>query len=264
MSDGYTKTETALLEALERERATLRQRELINGIVVHEMANAVTIVVSTTDLLTTSAPGSVIHEFALQQLRGGARTLNDLLGGLRVLVDRSGASPVFAKGDLDGFVRTTVTDPVLVANTAPGRVLFLNRAPAYAGAFCASLLRIALANLVRNALRYSPTPSQVRVIVTTRGAHLWIHVRNRGEKITKEIAEHIFEPGRKGSHGGMGLGLHITRECMQKMGGELRYGSTRAGSVFSLRLPWREPPPPAFTPAPVAALQPPCGVTSKS
>jgi two-component system OmpR family sensor kinase len=198
------------LEALERERALLRQRELINGIVVHELANAVTIVAGSTDLLTTNEPGSHLHEFALQQLRSGARTLKDTIGGLRILVDETNAPPVLAKGDLTTFVRTTVTDPVLVAQPAPGRVRFLNRAPAYTGAFCAALLRLALANLVRNALKYSPTNSPVRVILTSRGAHRWIHVLNQGSKITREVADHLFEPGKKGMHGGMGLGLHIT------------------------------------------------------
>lgn len=268
MSDGFTKTEAALLEALERERALLRQRELINGIVVHEMANAVTTVTSTTELLLGSAPGSPLHEFALRQLRGGTRTLSDMLGGLRVLVDSAGAPPVLAAGDLEAFVRTTVTDPVLVTNSAPGRVVFANRAPRYSGAFCASLLRLALANLVRNALKYSPAQSAVKVIMTTRGAHRWIHVTNRGTKITRDVAAHLLEPGKKGSQGGMGLGLHITRACTQKMGGDLRLGSTRAGTVFSLRIPWREPPappPPTTTgPAAPATLPPLARVTSIS
>lgn len=257
MSDGFTKTESALLDALERERAILRQRELINGIIVHEMANSVATVTSTTELLLGSSPGSPLHEFALAQLRGGARGLGDMLGGLRVLIDPAGIPPTLAGGDLEGFVRTTVTDPVLVASSAPGRVHFLSRAPRYAGAYCASLLRLALANLVRNALKYSPPQSAVRVMITTRGANCWIHVTNRGAKIARNIAAHLLEPGKKGSQGGMGLGLHITRACAQKMGGDLRLGSTGAGTVFSLLVPWREPPPPSASASAVPVTLPP-------
>lgn len=268
MSDGFTDNETALLEALEDARAQLRQQELFNGMVVHEMANAVASVVSTTELLVTNASGSALHEFAVLQLKGGVRTLNDMHEGLRILADREGDPPVSAAGDLDGFVRTTVTDPVLVADDSHGRVFFINRAPPYSGAYCAAVLRLALANLVRNALKYSSTTSIVRVVMTSRGAHRWIHVLNRGAKIPREIAAHIFEPGRKGSHGGMGLGLHITRSCARKMGGELRFGSTKAGSVFSLRLPWHEPPlappPLPLSPPPAAMLLPRAVVTSGS
>jgi signal transduction histidine kinase len=94
-------------------------------------------------------------------------------------------------------------------------------------------------------------------MIAGQGMHRWIHVTNRGKRITRDSATHLLEPGRKGSQGGMGLGLHITRACAQKMGGELRLGSTRAGTVFSLLIPWREPPPPASTtPAPPVKLAP--------
>jgi signal transduction histidine kinase len=259
MNSGFTKTEAALLDALERERALLRQRDLLNGIVVHEMANAVTIVASTTDLLRTSKPGSPLFDFALMQLRGGARTLSDMLGGLRILTDRTGDLPVFSPGDLAAFTREVVTDPVLIADTAPRRVVFANRAACATSVFCAPLLRHALANLVRNALKYSPASSTVRVLMVGRDDRRWIHVLNRGPKIATDIASHIFEPGRKGSKGGMGLGLHIARACALRMGGELNFGSTSTATVFSIMLPKCEPTPgpPSPASAPAAAPTPP-------
>ena len=83
--------------------------------------------------------------------------------------------------------------------------------------------------------------------------------------LDKPQGEESGRSSEKSTHGGMGLGLYITRACAQKMGGELKFGSTKAGSVFSLRLPWREaPPPPPPAPTPAVALLPQTVVTSGS
>ena len=240
MIDGFTKTEASLLDALERERALLRQRDLINGIIVHEMANAVTVVANTADLLRASEPRSPLHQFALVQLRGGVQALNEMIRGLRVLLDGDGEQPNFASGDLVAFVRSVVTDPVLITEAAGSRVSLASRRVPSQLVFCSTLLRHAVGNLMRNALKYSPPDSTVSVVIGSRGDRQWIHVLNRGPKIGPDVASHLFEPGKKSPKGGMGLGLHITRACTLRMGGKLVFGSTRNATVFSLLMPKRE------------------------
>ena len=44
----------------------------------------------------------------------------------------------------------------------------------------------------------------------------------------------LFEPGKKSSSGGMGLGLYIAQTCAERMSGRLVFGTTRACTVFSL------------------------------
>jgi signal transduction histidine kinase len=241
MITGFTKTETALLDALERERALLRQRDLINGIIVHEMANAVTVVASTSELLRSSEPRSPMHQFALLQLRGGVQALNEMIRGLRVLLEGEGEPPKFTQGDLTAFVQSVVADPVLVAETAGGRITLISRSTASSSTYCPALLRHAIGNLVRNALKYSVPDSRISVAIGARGDRQWIHVLNYGPKIGADLARHLFEPGKKSARGGMGLGLHITRACALRMSGQLVYGSTQRATVFSLLLPRREP-----------------------
>jgi signal transduction histidine kinase len=74
------------------------------------------------------------------------------------------------------------------------------------------------------------------VIVGGRADRCWIHVLNRGPKISPEIAARLFEPGKKNPKGGMGFGLHITQACALRMGGELVFGTSPSATVFSLRL----------------------------
>jgi len=240
MSDGFTKTEAALLEALERERALLKQRDLVNGIVLHEMSNAVAVVMGAVELIKLNGTRSPTFHFALQRVGGGARLMNEMLAGLRVLLGGEGNDPVYERRDLPAFVRSIVTDPVLTAENASTRVEVHSRLPDPIQVFCPALLRHAIANLVRNALRYSPPPRPVTVIIGGRAGRRWIHVVNRGPKISAEIAARLFEPGKKNPKGGMGFGLHITQACALRMGGELVFGTTSQATVFSLGLGSRD------------------------
>lgn len=256
MSDGFTKTEAALLEALQRERALLKQRDLVNGIVLHEMSNAVAVVMGAVELIKLNGTRSPTFHFALQRVGGGARLMNEMLAGLRVLLGGEGNDPVYEKRDLLMFVRSIATDPVLTAENASTRVEVVSRRAEPVTVFCPALVRHALANLVRNALRYSPPPRPVTVIIGGPGDRCWIHVLNRGPKIAPDIVARLFEPGKKSPKGGMGFGLHISQACALRMEGDLVFGTTRSATVFSLRLGNREMPSVARlgrTPSPLGA-----------
>ncbi len=233
---GFTKTEAALLEALERERALLRQRDLVNGIVLHEMSNAVAVVMGAAELIRHHGASAPTFHFAMQRILSGTQMMDEMLGGLRVLLGENGAEPVFEQGDLAAFVRETVTDPLLVTESAVRRVRVVSRLNEEEKLHCPALLRHALGNLVRNALRYSPSTRPVTVIIGGRGRQRWIHVLNRGPKISSKIAAQLFEPGRKSAKGGMGFGLHITQACALRMGGRLVFGTTGKVTVFSILL----------------------------
>ncbi|MDO8597968.1 MAG: sensor histidine kinase [Sulfuricaulis sp.] len=237
MTDGFTQIESALLDSLERERALLHQRDLVNGMVLHEIANAVTVVAGGLDLIKHANPASPTYTFALERVGSGVQVMSEMIRGLRVLQESVGELPVFQRGDLYAFVRNVVTDPVLVAENAARRVLVFNRDKNPQTLFCSTLLRHALGNLVRNALKYSLAGSPVTVVIGARDERRWIHVLNRGPKLNPTVAKHLFEPGRKSQKGGMGFGLHITQACALRMGGRVVFGSTGTTTVFSLLLP---------------------------
>ncbi|MBI5690456.1 MAG: sensor histidine kinase [Verrucomicrobia bacterium] len=237
MNDGFTRIETALLEALERERAALHQRDLIHGVALHEIANAVTVVASGLELIKHNTPDSSTHAFALQQIHRGVNVMSDLIRGLRVLLESTAEPAVFSRADLFAFVRSVVTDPHLVGNGAIGRVGVVLRGGEATTSFCPVLLRHALSQLVRNALKYSAPQTPVTVSVGARGGRRWIHVINRGPKLGAEVVRHLFVPRKRSPGGGVGFGLHITQACTLRMGGRVVYGSTPNATVFSLILP---------------------------
>jgi len=106
-------------------------------------------------------------------------------------------------------------------------------------------LRVAVANLVRNALSYSPAQAEVWVEVRAKADGVIVQVRDAGPGIAPEERQIIFDPFARGSagrvwRGGTGLGLFIARRIVEAHGGVIGVESSEGGSIFSILLPVRE------------------------
>ncbi len=106
------------------------------------------------------------------------------------------------------------------------------------------LLYQALANLVSNAIKYSPEGTSVMIGVSNGAGRARFEVSDQGYGIPDEDATKIFEKFyRRGNvetrdETGFGLGLAFVREVAQLHGGDVGVESnTGAGSVFSLWIP---------------------------
>jgi signal transduction histidine kinase len=106
-------------------------------------------------------------------------------------------------------------------------------------------LRVAVANVVRNALAYSAPGSEVRVRVRSPADRVLIQVRDRGAGVAPQELGAIFDPfvrgeaGRRSSPGGSGLGLFIARRIAEAHGGSILVEASDAGATFTIRLPAR-------------------------
>ena len=100
-----------------------------------------------------------------------------------------------------------------------------------------------LANLLSNAIRYSPEGGPIEVDAETTGDGVHIRVRDRGLGIPREHQQLVFERfGRAHgtSFGGLGLGLAISKGIVERHGGRIWVESTGRpgeGSVFHVQLP---------------------------
>ena len=88
-------------------------------------------------------------------------------------------------------------------------------------------LRQVLLNLLSNALKYSSAPSQVTAQLLRSGEHWRISIVDRGMGMSAAQLAELFQPfnrlGREASDiDGAGIGLVITRELVQAMGGQLQ------------------------------------------
>ncbi len=129
------------------------------------------------------------------------------------------------------------------------------------------LLRLALRNLLANALRYSPAGSKVtlRVADSDQPLALVLDVIDQGSGIQPELLPKLFERGTRGRHpsgrASHGLGLYIVRRVLELQGGRAELVATgEAGTTMRLwiaqggsELPpapagerWAAPEPPAL------------------
>jgi signal transduction histidine kinase len=98
-----------------------------------------------------------------------------------------------------------------------------------------------LINLITNAIRYSPSGSQVWVRLEGHEARARVIVADQGPGLSEADKVRIFEKferlGRSGD-GGSGLGLYISRRLARALGGDLTVESAPGqGARFILELP---------------------------
>jgi two-component system sensor histidine kinase SenX3 len=102
----------------------------------------------------------------------------------------------------------------------------------------------AVANLLENAVKYSPPASLVEVRASSDGTQVAIDVEDHGIGIPAREVERIFERfyrvdrARSRDTGGTGLGLSIVRHIVANHGGEVTVSSVEGqGSTFTLAVP---------------------------
>jgi len=107
-------------------------------------------------------------------------------------------------------------------------------------------LRQILLNLLGNAGQFTEDGEvrlEVERMARPAGDWLTFRIADTGQGMSPEQVEHLFEefaqgdPSTTRKHGGIGLGLALSRRCARLMGGELEGESAGRGSTFTLRLP---------------------------
>lgn len=194
------------------------------------------------------------HELSaeVEGLRVSLERINDQAVRLTSLIDelldvssiRTGRVELHKrKCDLKDICREAVDDQHLLT----GRAITLNTPtePTIVQVDCDRLSQV-LANLVTNAVKYSPEGSPVEVGLSTNKQHARIYVRDQGKGIPKDQQTRIFEtfyrtPEALASNKkGMGLGLAISKEIIERHNGRIWCESKpNQGSTFFVELPLR-------------------------
>ncbi len=237
---------TALLSSGEdiTERKKLDQlKDELSGLVSHELRTPLTVIIgavntvlSEEDLLSTREKHQLLNDAAAE-----AESLSHLLGNLLEL-SRARAEQLILHAEL-------VNTKVIVRNvidkiskqTVPNRFSLdfpKGLPPAYADPL--RLERI-LYNLLDNAIKYSPPESDIRISAKTKGRHLVIGVKDRGEGISAEDQSKLFAPFQRLENAGakgIGLGLLVCRRLVEAHDGRIWVESRPGrGSTFLFTIP---------------------------
>ncbi len=182
---------------------------------------------------------------ALDRIELEAGRLNHMIGQLLALsrLRTSGQPEVSKEVDLAALVDTVSRDAAFEARERGVSV----EAEVRAGCTVTGsqeLLRSALENVLRNAVRYSPAGSVVHMtleVEDTGPGLAVITVADRGPGVPEKDLEHLFEPffrtteARDRASGGTGLGLAITEAAVRSHGGRVR-ATNRPGGGLEVRM----------------------------
>jgi signal transduction histidine kinase len=129
-----------------------------------------------------------------------------------------------------------------------------------------------VANLLDNAVKYTPTGGHIRVTVGRENDEAVLAVQDTGVGIAPDVLPRVFELFVQGSQsldraqGGLGMGLTLAKRLVELHGGRIAVSSegTGRGSTFAIRLPlvprWIDPvagtaPPPLGPPRRVLVIE---------
>ena len=107
-----------------------------------------------------------------------------------------------------------------------------------------NLLRTAIENVLRNAVRFTPPGSAVAVTMGRERRRVLVQIEDRGPGVPEAELERIFEPfyrvaeSRDRDSGGTGLGLAITARIVRLYDGDVRASNAPEGGLkVEIRLP---------------------------
>jgi signal transduction histidine kinase len=105
-------------------------------------------------------------------------------------------------------------------------------------------LKQVVGNILSNAVKFSPHGGQVDCAAQVFGTMLRLSIKDNGIGIPKDEEHKVFgrfgqvESGAAPSYGGSGLGMHIAKLLIERMGGDISYESKLGvGTVFYVDMP---------------------------
>ncbi|WP_395849542.1 ATP-binding protein [Cystobacter fuscus] len=234
-------------ERTERERAAgdrVKLEQQLIGIVSHDLRSPISAILMSTQLLLRRMDLDEKTAKMAARIQSSAeranRMIRDLLdftqarlgGGLRI--ERAPAA-------LHDIVWHAVEEVKLAHS---GREFLLDMDEMPTSEWDADRLSQVVINLVSNAVKYSPTPSPVRIQVRKRPHLALLEVHNGGEPISPTLLPLLFEPLQRGGQSvdkagrSIGLGLYIVDQIVRAHGGTVSVQSTtQSGTTFSVHLP---------------------------
>jgi two-component system sensor histidine kinase CpxA len=180
---------------------------------------------------------------ALNRIEKEADRLNILVGEL-IQVTRAEGDPAGLSTEplrLDDLVRVIIEDARIEAERRAVQIRTdLTQAEIDGNP---ELLRRAIENIIRNAIRYSPEGGAVEARLTKTASMLRVSVRDRGPGVPEESLAHIFDPfyrvekDRGRTSGGVGLGLAIAKRAVELHHGQMRASNMNPGLLVEIDLP---------------------------
>jgi signal transduction histidine kinase len=241
-----------LLEQRLRETERVYALGVVAGGIAHELRNPIAAVATNLSLLRdglatlTSSVGprhpafTTLQEMALTvaDARQGVQQITDITRGVELSQRRRDLED---ESDLSEVARLTLTSLQGELRQRALLEVSIEALPHVRGA--RGKLGQVVLNLIVNAMQSLParprTQNRIRVTLRREGDRARLDVEDNGARGLDDDAQRIFDPffSRIGA-AGAGLGLAISRQIVEEVGGTLRVTSTGDGACFSAAFPF--------------------------
>jgi signal transduction histidine kinase len=223
-----------------------RARNLLLGMLGHDMSSPLSAIVSTASYLAALNAGEQVSAAAARLIRSGAAMrglLDDLVDFNRT---RLGLGINVVPSDID--LAVPVADEVEQLRAAhPHGKIELTVTGDCRGQWDGRRLQQVLRNLVSNAIKHSTPDTPVHVAVRGGENDVRLEVTNSGPPIDASVLREMSNPLQRGAarrdrddQGSLGLGLFIVHEITRAHGGEVEVHCDGGKTTFAVRLGRRE------------------------
>ncbi len=246
------RAELLALERQAREEAERagRMKDEFLATLSHELRNPLSAIVGWAQVLHTQPlPPQVVKglEVIERNARAQTRIVDDLL-------DMSRMAAGMARLDIRNVDLQKIVDAAIlpIQPAAHSKGIKIDRVAGASGITSCDPERLqqVIANLLTNAVKFTPEGGWIEIRVEHRPPHAEIAVRDSGIGIDPAFLPFVFDRFRQADpsitrqHSGLGLGLSICKQLVELHGGTIRAASdgTGKGSTFTIRLPVSDVP----------------------
>lgn len=180
----------------------------------------------------------------LDRIEKESNRLNEMISRLLILskLESGGQELEKQKVNLKKLVEETVADADFEAQ-AKNKAVKITAIEDSRFPGSENLLRSAVENVLRNAVRYTDERTAVEVSLKNRNGDALIHIKDHGGGVPEEELENLFRPfyrvgeARERKSGGVGLGLAIAQRAVFAHKGTIKAQNTGDGLLVEIKLP---------------------------
>jgi signal transduction histidine kinase len=221
------------LQDITAQKVAIEDRELRLGEVAHDLLNPLAAVRLGVHVIRQGGPRTPEMLLRIDAIVSSVeRIVAELLDFSRSHL----RAPEQATVALSDVCRSVIAEASMVHS---GREIVLKVHEDSIGEWDGERLRQVVRNLVGNALEHGEPTTPVEVSLIDFGDRAVLSVANRGPPVPEDFRAHLFEPFRRRSSKGrgVGFGLYIVKRIVEAHGGSVEMSSDEARTVFRVTLP---------------------------